>query len=79
MVGDRNHISHRLEALGFSRVQAVILVWGIALVVGFGACNLRELHLLGAMVALIQTILWFIILHVIERRAGQSTEESKGL
>jgi UDP-GlcNAc:undecaprenyl-phosphate GlcNAc-1-phosphate transferase len=33
-VGDDNHFSHRLVRLGLSKVQAVLLLWGIAAAVG---------------------------------------------
>jgi UDP-GlcNAc:undecaprenyl-phosphate GlcNAc-1-phosphate transferase len=33
-IGDKNHISHRLEAMGFSRPQAVIIIWVVAAIIG---------------------------------------------
>ena len=33
-VGDTNHVSHRLTRRGFSRVQAVLLIWAAAAVIG---------------------------------------------
>jgi UDP-GlcNAc:undecaprenyl-phosphate GlcNAc-1-phosphate transferase len=71
MVGDKNHISHRLERMGFSRISAVLLVWTIAFAVGVTACNLRDLNLFGASIALTQIILWFFVIHWL------STKEKK--
>jgi UDP-GlcNAc:undecaprenyl-phosphate GlcNAc-1-phosphate transferase len=33
-IGDNNHLSHRLVRAGWSRTQAVILIWLIATAVG---------------------------------------------
>jgi UDP-GlcNAc:undecaprenyl-phosphate/decaprenyl-phosphate GlcNAc-1-phosphate transferase len=33
-VGDTNHLSHRLVQLGLSRTQAVLLIWGLAALLG---------------------------------------------
>ena len=70
MKGDRNHISHRLEALGFSRTGAVVMVWALSLAVGVGAVNLRSLALPGALIAVSQIVLWFVIFHIVERHAN---------
>lgn len=36
-IGDNNHLSHRLNRRGFSRVQAVLILWSLGLVLGGGA------------------------------------------
>ncbi len=72
MVGDKNHISHRLERLGFSRTGAVVMVWSMALAFGLGAANLRYLDFSGALLALIQIAMLFVILHIIERTANRA-------
>jgi UDP-GlcNAc:undecaprenyl-phosphate/decaprenyl-phosphate GlcNAc-1-phosphate transferase len=33
-VGDTNHLSHRLVRAGLSRAQAVVVIWGLAVVIG---------------------------------------------
>ncbi|MDK2971000.1 MAG: UDP-GlcNAc:undecaprenyl-phosphate/decaprenyl-phosphate GlcNAc-phosphate transferase [Candidatus Sumerlaeota bacterium] len=43
MQGDRNHFSHRLEALGMSRTEAVVFIYAVTLCVGLAAVALRPL------------------------------------
>lgn len=43
MVGDTNHFSHRMVALGMSKVEAVIFIYGVAIVIGLMAIVLRPL------------------------------------
>jgi UDP-GlcNAc:undecaprenyl-phosphate/decaprenyl-phosphate GlcNAc-1-phosphate transferase len=41
-IGDTNHLSHLLVRAGFSRTQAVLILWLIATVVGLGAIALQN-------------------------------------
>lgn len=66
MQGDQNHFSHRLVALGFSRTEAVVFIWAIAMQVGLGAVLLRWLPLAGAVIALAQALLFFLTLFLLE-------------
>jgi UDP-GlcNAc:undecaprenyl-phosphate GlcNAc-1-phosphate transferase len=43
MQGDRNHFSHRMEALGMTRTEAVLFIYGVTLCVGLAAVALRPL------------------------------------
>ncbi|MBX7245314.1 MAG: undecaprenyl/decaprenyl-phosphate alpha-N-acetylglucosaminyl 1-phosphate transferase [Candidatus Sumerlaeaceae bacterium] len=71
MKGDQNHFSHRLVALGFSRVRTVLFIYLVTFAVGITAVNLRYLGWAGASLALVQVILFFVIIHQIERAAQQ--------
>jgi UDP-GlcNAc:undecaprenyl-phosphate GlcNAc-1-phosphate transferase len=66
MKGDQNHFSHRLVALGMSRVQAVLFIYLITLTVGLTAVNLRLLDWSGATLALLQVGLFFVIIFALE-------------
>jgi UDP-GlcNAc:undecaprenyl-phosphate GlcNAc-1-phosphate transferase len=66
MQGDQNHFSHRMVALGFSRVQAVLFIWFTTFTVGLSAVNLRWLGLVGAVVSLVQVFLFFTIIYLLE-------------
>ncbi len=43
MEGDTNHFSHRMVALGMSRTEAVVFIYGVTLCVGLAAVVLRPL------------------------------------
>lgn len=74
MKGDQNHFSHRLVALGFSRRDAVLFIYLVTFTVGLTAVNLRSLDWMGAVVALLQAVLFFVVIwfleHVGRRRAS---------
>lgn len=70
MKGDQNHFSHRLVALGFGRTEAVLFIFMVALTTGLTAVNLRHLEWTGAVLALVQAAMFFVIIHFLER-AGQ--------
>lgn len=69
MKGDQNHFSHRLVALGFTRTTAVLMIYLVSFAVGLTAVNLRSLDWAGAVLALVQTVLFFLIIFLIERTA----------
>ncbi len=71
--GDQNHFSHRLVALGFSRTTAVLFIWLVTLTVGLSALYLRWLQLAGAMLALVQVILFFVIIYFLESTGRRRT------
>lgn len=71
MQGDQNHFSHRLVALGFSRVRAVVFIWVVTLTVGLAAVNLRWLSGAGAVIALVQIVLFFLLIFALEMQGKQ--------
>lgn len=66
MKGDQNHFSHRLAALGFTRVQTVLIIYLITFTVGLTAVNLRWLDWAGAALALLQAVLFFVVIFLLE-------------
>lgn len=68
MQGDQNHFSHRLVALGFSRVAAVVFIWVVTLMMGLAAVNLRWLPTAGAILALVQVVLFFLLIYALEKQ-----------
>lgn len=67
MEGDRNHFSHRLVDLGFTKREAVVLIYGFTLVVGLAAVALRQLDSTHALVQTAMIALLFAIIHRLER------------
>jgi UDP-GlcNAc:undecaprenyl-phosphate GlcNAc-1-phosphate transferase len=77
MQGDQNHFSHRLVALGFSRTAAVMFIWLITFTVGLSAVNLRALNFAGAVIALLQVVLFFLIIYFLESAGKKASHENK--
>ncbi|MBI1291339.1 hypothetical protein GC173_08870 [bacterium] len=67
MVGDKNHISHRLEALGMSRAEAVLFLYGASFVLGIAAMPLRVLDWQYGILQALLIGLIFLLLHWLER------------
>lgn len=67
MVGDTNHFSHRLVALGMTRTEAVLFIYVSTLVVGLAAIPLRQLDVSHGIVLAIALCLIFLLLHWLER------------
>lgn len=67
MQGDTNHVSHRLVALGMSRTEAVVFLYGATLVVGLAAIPLRQLDTHHGVVLAVAILLIFFMLHWLER------------
>lgn len=67
MVGDTNHLSHRLVALGMNRTEAVLFIYLATLVVGFAAIPLRILDWRHGMLQTLLIVLIFLLLHWLER------------
>lgn len=72
MQGDQNHFSHRLVALGFSRPRAVMFIWAVTLTVGLAAVNLRSLTAAGAVIALVQIVLFFLLIFILETQGKKA-------
>ena len=81
MKGDQNHFSHRLVALGFSRPGAVLFIHLVTLTVGLSAVNLPRLGWAGAAIALLQVMLFFLLIFVLEsvgkRRMENAAREAR--
>ena len=67
MEGDTNHISHRLVALGMSRTEAVLFLYGATLTVGLAAIPLRNLEWRHGILQAAVILLIFCLLHWLER------------
>lgn len=66
-VGDKNHFSHRLVALGMSHRRAVFFIHLITLCEGSAALILAVIDKpVGAYVVLTQTVLFFVIITMLE-------------
>lgn len=65
-VGDRNHLSHRLVRLGFSRRRAVLTVYLITATCGLGALLLPQSNVLGIVVVLLITVCMLAVVAVLE-------------
>lgn len=67
MQGDTNHISHRLVALGMSRTEAVLFLYGATLAMGLAAIPLRQVDWAHGIVQAALIFLIFFLLHWLER------------
>jgi len=65
-VGDNRHISHRFEALGLSRKQAVMLVLLLCLAVACAGLSLLWLPPAGIALVALQTAAIFILISIIQ-------------
>ena len=65
-IGDKNHFSHRLLALGLSQRQALLLIYLVTFCTGSGAILLPYLNLRESVIVLIQMIAIFAIITILE-------------
>ena len=75
-VGDHNHISHRFHHMGMNRKQAVLLVHLLCLISGLGALPLLWGDLRTCLILLIQGIVIFLLLSLLQsfgRREGENS------
>ena len=56
-----DHLPHRLVATGFSRREAVLLIYLVSLVISIGAVTLRNSRPVDALLLLLQLLLIFIV------------------
>ncbi len=71
--GDNRHLSHRLVQLGFSRRDAVLLIYLLTLCTGLSGTLIHRTDSTGAVTALLQVVLVLVALTLIEstgRRHG---------
>lgn len=79
MVGDRNHFSHRLLAMGFGVRAAAVTIAALTGAVGLLALALRHLGLTEAVVHVVGLVLLFgviVALELVGRRAGGNDSRS---
>ena len=76
-VGDHNHISHRFHHMGMDRKQAVLLVHLLCLISGLGALPLLWGDLRTCFVLLIQGVVIFLLLSLLQSFGRRDTEEKK--
>jgi len=65
-VGDKNHFSHRLVAMGMSHRGAVLTIYMVTLCTGVGALLLPHVDAAGTILILLQTIAIFCIIALLE-------------
>ena len=67
-VGDKSHFSHRLVELGFTKPQAVGVVWLVTTICCLGAVLLYHTNFAGAMVVFLQVLLLLLLIAIIETK-----------
>ena len=75
--GDKNHYSHRLTALGLTRVQAVGTIYLTTAVCATGALFLYQVNFLCAMLILLQTALILALVAILEFAARKKIREEE--
>jgi len=74
-IGDKNHFSHRLIALGLSQKQSLWTIYLVTFITGCGALLLKDLSFLQGILVLVQMIAVFSVVTVLER-AGRNITSS---
>ena len=67
-VGDKSHFSHRLVELGFTKPQAVGVVYLVTTICCLGAVLLYHTTFTGAMVVFLQVLLLLLLIAIIETK-----------
>ncbi|MDR1963574.1 MAG: undecaprenyl/decaprenyl-phosphate alpha-N-acetylglucosaminyl 1-phosphate transferase [Planctomycetaceae bacterium] len=65
-IGDKNHFSHRLVDLGFSKTQAVLMVYLTTTICCFGSLLMYQVNFIGASLIFLQTFLVLLLIGIIE-------------
>jgi UDP-GlcNAc:undecaprenyl-phosphate GlcNAc-1-phosphate transferase len=74
LVGDQQHLSHRLVSLGLSRRSAVLVIWGFTAVTGLSGVMLASLRPWQAALVGVQTVVMLLVIGMFEwRRARAGT------
>lgn len=66
LVGDTQHLSHRLERLGLSRPAAVLVIYGLTAVTGISGIALGSLRPWQAILVGVQTIALLLVVALVE-------------
>ena len=67
-VGDKSHFSHRLVELGFTKPQAVGVVYLVTTICCLGAALLYHVDFIGAMVVFLQVLLLLLLIAIVETK-----------
>jgi UDP-GlcNAc:undecaprenyl-phosphate GlcNAc-1-phosphate transferase len=70
--GDRNHFSHRLVDLGFSRPRAVLVIYLVTTMSGLAAFLLHLVDSLGAIILIAMMLCQFALVGLIELTARRT-------
>lgn len=73
--GDRNHIAHRLQALGLSKGTAVAVVCGLTLITAIAANLFYQTGLLGGVGLIVMVLVFLALFLVLERTAKKAGTE----
>ncbi len=76
-VGDKNHYSHRLVALGLSKAQAVATIYLTTAICAMGALLLYQVDLFVAALILLQTVLILTLVAILEFAARKKIREEE--
>ncbi|MCX7917247.1 MAG: undecaprenyl/decaprenyl-phosphate alpha-N-acetylglucosaminyl 1-phosphate transferase, partial [bacterium] len=63
---DKNHLSHRLIALGMTNKQAVLFIYLLTLTTGINALILKNLNIFGGIEVIIETIMILSLVAILE-------------
>jgi len=69
LVGDQQHLSHRLVGLGLSRRSAVLVIWGLSAATGIGGIVLGSVQPWQAVMIGAQTASILLVLGLLESGA----------
>jgi len=67
-VGDKSHFSHRLVELGFTKPQAVGVVYLVTTICCLGAVLLYHVSFTGAIIVFLQVLLMLLLIAIIETK-----------
>ncbi len=70
MVGDLQHLSHRLVKRGLSKRAAVLVMWGLTAVTGIGGIILGSLEPWQAILVAAQTLLILVVVALLEWKSS---------
>jgi len=75
--GDRNHVAHRLLALGMGPRAAVLTVYAMTAMTGLAAILLLQVNALGAGIVLAQLVLTFGIIALLDRTGRKRDDQPR--
>lgn len=75
-VGDKNHYSHRLVALGLSKTQAVATIYLTTAICAIGAFFLYQVNLGTAILVFVQTALILVLVAILEFAARKKIRQA---
>ncbi len=75
---DRNHFSHRLVELGFSKGQAVLVIYLLTFTTGLGALVLPRVDAVGAAIVVVQIVCLLLLIGLLESRSRRVNGSDSG-